>query len=310
MSTRLNTLLAVLATTIFSAPAAAIECITDSPSGAIPAAQLVVLDADATVTSTFCGGSAGYTSDVYLEDGVIDIYLGTGNMGMEGTEYDIGAFTAGEELIFYIYVHNTGYTYYTGPGSRNPDGIVHAAVAEVSEGVFHIGFEDLLGGGDLDYDDINLVIETTGIVVTDDDLDDDGILDVVDNCATVYNPDQADSDGDGFGDDCDVCPFDAEDDDDDDGVCGDEDACADTVLPDGVPTAHLGINRWADVDGDGEFDTVMPKGKGPVRSYTIQDTAGCSCEQIIDELMLGEGHTKFGCSISAMDEWTLLMSDD
>ena len=38
-------------------------------------------------------------------------------------------------------------------------------------------------------------------------------------------------------------------------------------------------------------------------SYTIQQTHGCGCAQIIDALGLGNGHTKFGCSISAMDEW-------
>jgi len=31
--------------------------------------------------------------------------------------------------------------------------------------------------------------------------------------------------------------------------------------------------------------------------------AGCSCEQIIDMQKLGDGHTKHGCSISAMDDW-------
>ena len=59
----------------------------------------------------------------------------------------------------------------------------------------------------------------------------------------------------------------------------------------------------ANSDGDGVFDTTQPKGKGPQRSYTIQDTAGCSAAQIIAGLGLGKGHTKFGVSINAMDEW-------
>ena len=41
------------------------------------------------------------------------------------------------------------------------------------------------------------------------------------------------------------------------------------------------------------FSQEPPKGKGPKRSYTIEDTAGCSCEQIIDALDLGKGHKKF-----------------
>jgi hypothetical protein len=62
------------------------------------------------------------------------------------------------------------------------------------------------------------------------------------------------------------------------------------------------------VDDDSEFDTTAPNGNGPNRSYTIEDTAGCSCEQIIENQELGKGHTKFGCSISAMDDWVELVN--
>ncbi|MCA9525289.1 MAG: thrombospondin type 3 repeat-containing protein [Myxococcales bacterium] len=369
--------------------AMAVECITTSPPGAIPAAGLVVLAQDATATSTFCGGSAGYTSDTHLVDPNF-VYVGTGNVTAAGTEFDLGMFVAGQELVFSITVRDTGYTFFTGPGDRNPDGIVHAAITDLGNGVFHVGFEDLYNGGDLDYDDVNLVIETTGIVIADEDTDDDGIPDDEDNCVVTPNPDQADADGDGEGDVCDVCPNDAGnedadndgicgaddncpavsnsnqadadedglgdacdacpndatndadgdgvcedvdncpgaanadqanadgdeagdicdlcpndagDDADGDGVCGDVDACEGTELTESVPTEELGVNRFALIDGDGVFDTVSPRGRGPRRSYTIQDTHGCSCSQIIEALDLGEGHTKFGCSISAMDDW-------
>ncbi|MCH8961554.1 MAG: T9SS type A sorting domain-containing protein [Bacteroidetes bacterium] len=66
----------------------------------------------------------------------------------------------------------------------------------------------------------------------------------------------------------------------------------------------LNPNHWALVDGDSIFDTKKKgNGGGSGRSYTTTDTGGCSCEQIIDELDLGEGHRKHGCSNSAMDEW-------
>jgi hypothetical protein len=140
------------------------------------------------------------------------------------------------------------------------------------------------------------------------DADMDGKGDYCDNCPVTENPDQIDSDGDGLGDPCDVCPYDAGNDADSDGVCGDVDMCAGTALPEGVPTVKLGVNRFADTNGDGIFDTTSPNGKGPQKSYSIADTMGCSCEQIIAAQGLGEGHTKHGCSISAMDEWIALVN--
>lgn len=137
----------------------------------------------------------------------------------------------------------------------------------------------------------------------DDDADGDGACGDMDNCPEVPNPDQSDLDGDGAGDLCDACT-----DVDGDGVCVEDDFCGGTSLTEGVPTVQLGVNRFALVDGDGVFDTVAPNGTGPQRFYTIEDTAGCSCEQIIEILDLGQGHTDFGCSISAMDDWVDLVS--
>ncbi len=143
-----------------------------------------------------------------------------------------------------------------------------------------------------------------------------------------------DSDGDGVNDNDDLCPgtapgddvdavgcSDAQVDGDGDGVCDagalsngpsacvGSDVCEATEIPESVPTKKLNPNHWALTDDDFEFDTVKKgKGKGPGRSYTTADTAGCSCEQIIEEQGLGAGHTKHGCSISAMDDWVTFVT--
>lgn len=91
----------------------------------------------------------------------------------------------------------------------------------------------------------------------------------------------------------------APDDADCDGVVDSIDACPGTMIPETAPANGLGKNRWILLDSDNVFDT---NGKQSP-AYTIQDTAGCSCEQIIESLGLGDGHARFGCSNSNMKSW-------
>ena len=95
---------------------------------------------------------------------------------------------------------------------------------------------------------------------------------------------------------------------DGDGVNDDADVCPNTSIPES-PANGLGTNRFALTDDDFEFDTVGSKGKGPGRSYSTVDTAGCSCAQIIAAEGLGKGHSKFGCSIGVMDNWVRTVAD-
>ena len=98
-------------------------------------------------------------------------------------------------------------------------------------------------------------------------------------------------------------------DDDGDGVLDNLDVCPGTAIPEEtVPSRRLGTNRFALVDDDGIFDTTPPNGQGPSEVFTIEDTAGCSCEQIIAIQGLGQGHVKFGCSLSAMRDWVDLVN--
>jgi hypothetical protein len=99
-------------------------------------------------------------------------------------------------------------------------------------------------------------------------------------------------------------------DSDGDGVLDVLDNCPATVIPESVPTTgQLNPNHFALTDGDFEFDTVTNgAGNGPQRGYSTADTAGCSCDQIIEAQGLGKGHSKHGCSISVMDNWVELVT--
>jgi hypothetical protein len=90
-----------------------------------------------------------------------------------------------------------------------------------------------------------------------------------------------------------------------DGVPNGLDLCPGTAIPESVPTEELGTNRWALTDHDGVFDTVHPAAQGQRSEWapTVEDTAGCSCEQIAVAERLGRGHFKFGCSTGVLQGW-------
>lgn len=83
-----------------------------------------------------------------------------------------------------------------------------------------------------------------------------------------------------------------------------------------VPEKRLGVNRWT-LNHDLEWQTKKPRGKGPQKDFTLEDTSGCNCEQILgwlheqDPERFGEmkGHYKFGCSISVMEEFISLFEE-
>ena len=117
----------------------------------------VIVETTGNVTATFLGHTAAFSNDLYL-------YLPANDMGIifnnhttpVGTTADLGTYAAGTELQFMIYVNNTGHSWFSGDASRNVDGLAHAVVDDDYAGgtATYVGFEDLFGGGDNDYDDI------------------------------------------------------------------------------------------------------------------------------------------------------------
>jgi hypothetical protein len=88
---------------------------------------------------------------------------------------------------------------------------------------------------------------------------------------------------------------------DQDGVCDDCDVCPDTVIPETPPSEGLKPNRYALIDADAVFDTRLKSGAVSASGYTLEDTHGCSCEQIIDHCGVGQGHEMHGCSQGIME---------
>ncbi|MEC4984226.1 MAG: PKD domain-containing protein [Oscillatoria sp. PMC 1068.18] len=107
------------------------------------------------------GGTAGLTSYLGLYSPVLINPIAS-NRGV-GKVVNLGKFAPGQELIFGISAG--GHTFFTGPGKRNPDGLPHAVVDLIGPGGVKVGFEDLFGGGDLDYDDNNFMFRG-GIATT------------------------------------------------------------------------------------------------------------------------------------------------
>ena len=73
---------------------------------------------------------------------------------MTGDTISLGTYNAGDVLNFRLLVHDTGNEFFSGTGTLNPDGLAHTLVEDLGNGITQVGWEDLLGGGDLDYNDL------------------------------------------------------------------------------------------------------------------------------------------------------------
>jgi hypothetical protein len=185
--------------------------------GTVDAAPIVGATFFATggpVTATFIGSGAFFDSELYLFDASLtkqEVTATVGGLGegrifhnhvdAVGTIVPLGSPAAGTELVFGIHVNDpttlddffvTPYTLFSGPSSRNPDGLFHAMSVSgpdlvdvdgpgglgpipVPLGTTLVGFEDILGAeichrftgtpcfvNDSDFND--LVFAFTGIV--------------------------------------------------------------------------------------------------------------------------------------------------
>lgn len=109
------------------------------------------------ITVTCLGKNAAYTSYLHFYNPAYKKYEFICNSSENGYKKDLGSFSKETELVFKLNIEDTGYDYYTGPASRNPDNEFHALIRPVPDDIgkdtWYFGFEDLFGGGDRDYDD-------------------------------------------------------------------------------------------------------------------------------------------------------------
>jgi len=92
-------------------------------------------------------------------------------------------------------------------------------------------------------------------------------------------------------------------DSDNDSITDDLDVCSDTSIPEKLYFERLKPNRFALADNDAIFDTFKSK-----QSFSLSDTAGCSCNQIVKAFGVGKQHLKYGCSLGIMERWVKQVS--
>lgn len=128
------------------------------PAAAVPILGGQLFYTGGNVTVEILAPTAAFISNLYLYDDPSNpavLSLGQNTDVGATTMFDPSAygFALNQELIFGIDVTDTMETYFMGPGTRNPDGEIHAGVDDLGMGTFDVGFEDLFGGGDRDYND-------------------------------------------------------------------------------------------------------------------------------------------------------------
>ena len=148
--------------------------------------------------------------------------------------------------------------------------------------------------------------------ICDPDDDNDGVADGDD--AFPFDPSESsDNDGDGVGDNADP------DDDNDGQTDADESACGSDPLDaastspdndgDDIPDC---VDPDDDNDGVADGDDLCPDTQADPAPERLKEnrywpdpsgTFGCSGSQIIDDVGLGKGHTKFGISKGALADW-------
>lgn len=141
----------------FALTCATVACIGMAPMTSMAALGDSLVASGGTITATFQGSDAGYDSllRVTAPGGYDSGYFFPNHSTSVSSTFNLGSFVAGTLLDLQLYVLNTGNTWHVGSASVNADSVIHANVVYdyPTTGSTFVGFEDLWGGGDYDYDD-------------------------------------------------------------------------------------------------------------------------------------------------------------
>lgn len=99
---------------------------------------------------TFISKTAAFSSDLVFNGAT----LFNNQSAAPGFSTTVAGPAAGGAADFSINVLTTGQSFFTGLAALNADGLVHALLILNADGSITVGFEDILGGGDLDFDDL------------------------------------------------------------------------------------------------------------------------------------------------------------
>jgi hypothetical protein len=112
------------------------------------------------VILTFLSKQAYFSTDVSLQGSPTTIFNNQTAVG--GTTYSLGSFQEGAEIVFSFFVNTTGETFLSGAAINNTDNTAHTAYQQEVNSVL-VGFEDIVLGGDKDYNDIIFSVSNASI---------------------------------------------------------------------------------------------------------------------------------------------------
>ncbi|MCK5749451.1 MAG: DUF4114 domain-containing protein [Oricola sp.] len=138
------------------------------------ATNQVVASGTGDLVIVFNGHTASHSNNLVSPDFAGILFNNHGSA--VGDTVNMGAFLAGEVIEFQINNLTTGFTYVTGLAADNFDNVLHAILTANPDGSITVGFEDLKGGGDRDYDDLVFTIYETVADVVETPLPAAGVL--------------------------------------------------------------------------------------------------------------------------------------